>query len=59
MHSVDWAAIGSIASAMGVIVAIVALIIESRRSMFTKAIDVLLQYDSRFDSPEFRFLTRP
>jgi hypothetical protein len=51
---IDWTAIGSIATSIGVIVAVVAFIIESHRSRFTKAIDILMQFDKRFDSPEFR-----
>jgi hypothetical protein len=54
MPLIDWTAIGSIATSVGVIVAVVALIIESRRSRFTKAIDILMQFDNRFDSLEFR-----
>lgn len=52
--SINWTAMASIASIISVIIAIVFFIIESRRSMFTKAIDILMQYDNQFNSPEFR-----
>jgi len=58
MYSIDWTAIGSIASSVAVIVAIIVFIIESRRSTFTRAIDILMQYDNRFDSQEFRATRR-
>ena len=58
MPLIDWTAIGSIASSISVIVAIVVFIIESRRSRFTKAIDILMQFDNRYDSPEFRKIRR-
>jgi hypothetical protein len=49
-----WTALGSIASMIGVIVAITVFIFNNRKSNFTKAIDILMQYDNKFDSPEFR-----
>jgi hypothetical protein len=58
MLCIDWTALGSIASSIGVIVAIFIFVYESRRSRFTKAIDILMQYDNRFDSPEFRATRR-
>ena len=58
MSSVDWTAVGSIASAIGVIVAIIVFIVESRRFIFTRAIDILLQYDDKFNSSEFREIRR-
>jgi len=58
MPCIDWTAVGSIASSIGVIVAIFTFIYESRRFRFTKAIDILMQYDNRFDSPEFRATRR-
>ena len=58
MPLINWTAIGSIATSIGVIVAIVAFIIESYQYRFTKAIDILMQFDNRFDSPEFRKIRR-
>jgi len=58
MLCIDWTAIGSIATSIGVIVAVILFIIESRRSMFTKAVDILMQYDNRFNSQEFRKIRR-
>jgi hypothetical protein len=56
MDTIDWTAIGSISSSIGVIVAIIIFIFQSRRAMLTKAIDILMQYDKRFDSTEFRLI---
>ena len=58
MNSIDWTAVGSITSSIGVIAAIVFFIFENRRSKFSRAIDILMQYDNKFDSPEFRATRR-
>lgn len=58
MPCIDWTAIGSIATGIGVIVTVIVFIVESRRSRFARAIDILMQFDSRFDSPEFRGIRR-
>jgi len=50
-----WAAAASVT---GVIVAITALVQESRRSRFSRAIDILSRLDDRFESPEFRAIRR-
>ena len=39
---------------VGVMVAVSALIIESRRARFTHSIEIITQLDSRFETPEFR-----
>jgi hypothetical protein len=58
MTSASWIAIGSIAGCVGVIVAIGAIIVESRRALFMKGIEIVMQMDARFETPEFRQLRR-
>jgi hypothetical protein len=44
----------ALASSIGVVVAIIALIVESKRARFTQSIDVISTLDNRFETPEFR-----
>jgi hypothetical protein len=56
--NLDWTAIGSIATAAAVVVAIIVAVWESRRHHFAHSVDLIRDLRKDFDSPEFRVVRK-
>jgi len=52
--TIQWTAIGSIGSALAVVVAVVALVRESRASRFVVGIEMIMRLNDQFESDAFR-----
>jgi len=58
MLCIDWTAVGSIVAGFGVIASLMLGIREIKRARFSGAIEILMQLDARFETPEFRAARR-
>ncbi|MBI3737674.1 MAG: hypothetical protein HY258_01355 [Chloroflexi bacterium] len=51
--SIDYNAIGTWAAVVAVIIAAVSIWVETRRSIYSRGVDILLKYSSEFSSDDF------
>lgn len=51
---IDWTAVGSIATALAVLVAVVAIVVDGRRSRCAAGVDLIMRLNNQFGSATFR-----